>query len=637
MASEDNPSHSLVVEKSEVVLVKPSKPTPEVSLSLSTIDNDPYLEVILKTICVYAPKPYLEDEANHDAASLLQDALSDALFYYYPLAGKLHRKSDDNRLQLNCTAGDGVPFLKATTSCTLASLNYLDTVGDAAYQLVPCFDPVKGGEGYDPLAFQVTKFACGGITIGMAHSHSVCDGVGVAQFFRTMIELASGKTQPTVIPVWDRERLTFNGELGDMVDWRNHLSSFPCTDHHDMVREILNITSEDILKLKKTIVEDELVTNADEKKVVVTTLEILAAQLWRARCRALNLSPDEIMVVLGLAVGIRGVKELQLPQGYYGNAFLNGIVALPASELRDSSLSRVVSLIKDMKRAALDKRFVLGQLNEIERRLKVAPSPGSVGMESMLISDWRQIGLHYDGWGEHSFLTTTKAASSSPMDNKEEEPKQPPSKLPDLTLFEQANSEIALAAFQANSHFAPDNHDSASSRVSMIESDEESEDDEEEDEEEGSNENYYEYFDSNGFGEDEDEIDEFLEDQESNSNLEDDDFLEEEDDDFLEEEDEIDPDQLSYEELIALGDFIGVEKRGLTTTEISTCLNESNYVFSHNKNDIDRCVVCQMEFEEGESLVVLRLCNHPYHSECITKWLQTKKICPICCSEPSLS
>lgn len=212
MGSEDS-SCVLIVEKSEVVLVKPSKPTPDVSLSLSTIDNDPLIEMVLKTICVYAPKPYLEDQANHDPASLLQMAISGALSYYYPLAGKIHRKPDDNRIQLNCEAGDGVPFIRATASCTLASLNYLDSAGDAAYQLVPCYDPVKGSEGYDPLAFQVTTFECGGITIGMAHAHAVCDGVGVAQFFRAMIELASGKKQPTVIPVWDRERLTFNGML----------------------------------------------------------------------------------------------------------------------------------------------------------------------------------------------------------------------------------------------------------------------------------------------------------------------------------------------------------------------------------------------------------------------------------------
>uniref|UniRef100_A0A1J3D5U4 3'-N-debenzoyl-2'-deoxytaxol N-benzoyltransferase n=1 Tax=Noccaea caerulescens TaxID=107243 RepID=A0A1J3D5U4_NOCCA len=395
MGSEDS-SCVLIVEKSEVVLVKPSKPTPDVSLSLSTIDNDPLIEMVLKTICVYAPKPYLEDQANHDPASLLQMAISGALSYYYPLAGKIHRKPDDNRIQLNCKAGDGVPFIRATASCTLASLNYLDSAGDVAYQLVPCNEPVKGCEGYDPLAFQVTTFACGGITIGMAHAHAVCDGVGVAQFFRAMIELASGKKQPSVIPVWDRERLTFNGKPGGSVDLPNVGSSL-CTD--DMVREILTITSDNITKLKKKIAEDEQFTNDNkEKKVVVTTLEILAAHVWRARCRALNMSPNETLD-LGLAIGIRGIMEPPLPEGYYGNAFLSGFVTLTARELSESSLSRIVGLIKDMKRAALDKRFVLGQLSDIEGRVKVMPTPENIGIGTMVLSDWRQIGLHYDGWG----------------------------------------------------------------------------------------------------------------------------------------------------------------------------------------------------------------------------------------------
>ncbi|VVB00969.1 unnamed protein product [Arabis nemorensis] len=209
MANEDSSIPSLVVEKSEVVLVKPSKPTPVVSLSLSTIDNNPNFETIVQIICIFAHNPYLKGQ---DPVSLLQHGLSRALVYYYPLAGKLHRKSEDNRLELNCKTGDGVPFIRATSTYTLSSLNYLEGTDhfDASHQLVPCYEPVKGCEGYDPLALQVTMFACGGMTIGMAHSHAVCDGFGGAQFFGAMMELAFGKTQPTVIPVWNRERLTFN-------------------------------------------------------------------------------------------------------------------------------------------------------------------------------------------------------------------------------------------------------------------------------------------------------------------------------------------------------------------------------------------------------------------------------------------
>lgn len=100
------------------------------------------------------------------------------------------------------------------------------------------------------------------------------------------------------------------------------------------------------------------------------------------------------------------------------------------------------------------------------------------------------------------------------------------------------------------------------------------------------------------------------------------------------EEDEIDPDELSYEELIELGEFIGQEKRGLSLNEISTCLHPCTYKSLESKTGIDRCVVCQMEYEEGELLAALR-CDHPYHSECISKWLQINKICPICSTEVS--
>ncbi|XVF64519.1 hypothetical protein PTKIN_Ptkin09bG0175700 [Pterospermum kingtungense] len=119
------------------------------------------------------------------------------------------------------------------------------------------------------------------------------------------------------------------------------------------------------------------------------------------------------------------------------------------------------------------------------------------------------------------------------------------------------------------------------------------------------------------------------------------DFLEGEDsndDEDLEEEfDEIDPDDLSYEELIALGEIIGVEKRGLSEKEISSCLVPCKFQSAECKTGIDRCAICQVEYEEEEEVVALPNCEHPYHSECISQWLQIKKICPICNTEISSS
>nr|GMC60764.1 E3 ubiquitin ligase BIG BROTHER-related-like [Ipomoea batatas] len=91
------------------------------------------------------------------------------------------------------------------------------------------------------------------------------------------------------------------------------------------------------------------------------------------------------------------------------------------------------------------------------------------------------------------------------------------------------------------------------------------------------------------------------------------------------EEDDIDPDLLSYEELIALGELVGVESRGLSEVEITKSLHPSTFQSLTSKTLVDRCVVCQLEYDEGEKLVALP-CDHPYHCECITTWLQIKKV-----------
>ncbi|XP_073158872.1 E3 ubiquitin ligase BIG BROTHER-related-like [Henckelia pumila] len=107
-----------------------------------------------------------------------------------------------------------------------------------------------------------------------------------------------------------------------------------------------------------------------------------------------------------------------------------------------------------------------------------------------------------------------------------------------------------------------------------------------------------------------------------------------EDDPFEEmEEDDIDPDELSYEELIALGEMVGAESKGISEDEISKYLNPLTCQSTTNLL-IERCVICQVEYEEGEQIVTL-YCDHPYHSDCITQWLQIKKTCPVCGKEVS--
>ncbi|KAJ6826358.1 E3 ubiquitin ligase BIG BROTHER-related [Iris pallida] len=96
---------------------------------------------------------------------------------------------------------------------------------------------------------------------------------------------------------------------------------------------------------------------------------------------------------------------------------------------------------------------------------------------------------------------------------------------------------------------------------------------------------------------------------------------------------EVDPDELSYEELVALGEVVGTESRGLSADTIAS-LQSVNYKVQDGNSD--QCVICRLEYEEGEPLVLLS-CKHAYHSECINRWLQINKVCPICSAEVSTS
>ncbi|KAG5250845.1 zinc finger family protein [Salix suchowensis] len=198
------------------------------------------------------------------------------------------------------------------------------------------------------------------------------------------------------------------------------------------------------------------------------------------------------------------------------------------------------------------------------------------------------------------------------MDNDER--KQASSRDP-YTQLEQIHSDFVLA-------MALQEQERAFTILTAIESDSnEEESDDDSSSEFNADDNDYEFFQSHEF---ESEM-EFLQQEGQDSSS---------DEDMEEDGDEVDSDELSYEDLIALGEFVGQERRGLSINEISTCLRPCKYESSARKTGTDRCVICQMEYEEDESLVALS-CDHPYHSECIAKWLQINRICPICSTEVS--
>ncbi|XP_068495347.1 tetrahydroanabasine acetyltransferase-like [Phaseolus vulgaris] len=375
----------LVLDMKDVVKVKPSKPTPCELLSLSTIDSDPVLNILCQTIYVY--KANLDSPNGQlDPAHVIKEALSKVLVYYYPLAGKMVT-FDDGKLGINCNA-EGVPFLEATANCELSSLHYLEGIDvPTAQKLIINNDNPSKDESH-ALAFKVTKFLCGGFTIGMGLSHSVCDGFGASQFFRALAELACGKSEPSVKPVWERERLMgtlLKEPLQFPFDETSRAVS-PFWPTKEISHECFNFNGNSIQRLKM-----ELMKESDDVRESFTTVETLGAYVWRSRARALELNSDG-KTMLCLAVGVRRLMDPPLPEGYYGNAFVGSYVVQTVKELNERPLSEVVKLIKENKKLPSNNEYIRNAMNTLEtmrqRNIRVEGTCASV-----VLTDWRQLSL----------------------------------------------------------------------------------------------------------------------------------------------------------------------------------------------------------------------------------------------------
>ncbi|CAN8299094.1 unnamed protein product [Cochlearia groenlandica] len=98
----------------------------------------------------------------------------------------------------------------------------------------------------------------------------------------------------------------------------------------------------------------------------------------------------------------------------------------------------------------------------------------------------------------------------------------------------------------------------------------------------------------------------------------------------------LDIDNMSYEELLALGDKMGTVITGLSEEALSRSLKKSIFqetnetgVKSLNKDDDIKCSICQEEYVYGDEVGSMT-CEHMYHVSCVEQWLRMKNWCAIC-------
>lgn len=237
--------------------------------------------------------------------------------------------------------------------------------------------------------FQVTQFGCGGFVIGLVFCHSICDGLGAAQFLNAVGELARGLEKPSMEPVWHRDFFPSLQELPQEASLlqETHHQIMPVPEYQ-LEHANIDIPIVQINRMKR---EFQQLTGRS-----CSAFDVVAASFWRSRTRAINDFDPNTQVKLVFFANCRKLLDPPLPNGFYGNCFFPVTVTASCESLREAFIVDVVKLIQEAK-AKLPLEFgkyLKGEhLND--------PFAPSATYTTLFMSEWGRLGFdHVDyRWG----------------------------------------------------------------------------------------------------------------------------------------------------------------------------------------------------------------------------------------------
>ncbi|MQL98847.1 hypothetical protein Taro_031566 [Colocasia esculenta] len=386
---------SFSVRRSNPVLVTPAEPTPHELKRLSDIDLQRGQRTVVSGIWFYASNPAMRGK---EPAAVVRDALSKALVYYYPFAGRL-REAPDRRIVVECT-GEGALFAEADANVRLEELE-----GELQPPF-PCTEKFfcnaqEGAGGFldSPLLLvQVTRLACGGFVMGVEHNHAVADAQGLVQLLQAMGELARGAPSPSLLPVWRRELLAARDPPRVTCVHREFEDSgeAPKELPDGWVLRSFFLHPARPAELKKQL--------PDDLRASATTFDVLAAYIWRCRTVALRLEPEEAVRALCF-VTTRGRFPVLAPDGYYGNSFAHPAAVTTAGGLCGRPMEYAVRLVREAKSQVTEEYMrSAADLSAIRGWPYPVASPGTVMVSDLRHVRFRDVDF---GWGKALYAGTS--------------------------------------------------------------------------------------------------------------------------------------------------------------------------------------------------------------------------------------
>ncbi|XP_068649632.1 benzyl alcohol O-benzoyltransferase-like [Aristolochia californica] len=373
-------------------LLAPAKPTSHEFKQLSDIDDQDGLRFQFPVIQFYRHDSRM---ADRDPCGVVREALARSLVYYYPFAGRL-REGPKRKLLVECT-GEGVLFIEADADVKL------EQFGEGLQPPFPLLEellydvPGSGEVLNTPLMLiQLTRLLCGGFIFALRLNHTMSDAAGLVQFMEAVTEMAKtgGIAPPSVLPVWERERL--NARKPPRVTFvHREYELVPDTKGtiiplNDLAHRSFIFGREQITAMRKHF-PPHLRSSS--------TFEILTTCLWRCRTIALSPDPDEEMRVL-CCVNARSKFDPPLPVGFYGNCVAFPVAVLTARELCGNPLGYALQKVKAAKAEVTEE-----YMRSVADLMVLKGRPHFTAVRTFVVSDNTHAGFtEVDfGWGKPVF------------------------------------------------------------------------------------------------------------------------------------------------------------------------------------------------------------------------------------------
>lgn len=368
--------------------VRPAIPTDTASKSyaLTPLDRHICCAQPLKRIVFYkappassaGPPPRWECVVQR-----LRDSLADALVLFYPLAGRLERREEDGQVEVRCE-DSGVGFVEAVVDgATLEDLAMGELPEQELFYLAPGHEHSTAltvlqpwTSETPPLAVQVTRFACGGFSIGLACLHQIVDAPSVWHFLHSWSLMASGNAAQVVPPDYSHHLLR--------PDPAKHYTHLPpdysllsragagggmTAPDHKLQTKVCHFTADSVRDLKHQAIAAAAAGATTAPSCAFTAYEVAVGHMWQRVVAARRL-PDsaETQVVLPMSVRTRLIPSSpsssssarealvvnrfkNLPPTYFGNAVAFCVTRpVAAPELAAGDAAFCAGLVRDAKR-----------------------------------------------------------------------------------------------------------------------------------------------------------------------------------------------------------------------------------------------------------------------------------------------